>query len=188
MCGDLRIYHKSLCIEGVLTGYVQVYTGLGKGKTTAALGLCLRAAGAGLSVYVGQFMKSGEFSEIHALERFSDLISVKQYGTPGFVFGSPTPEDISAAESGATEIKAALASGSYNMVVMDEINVAIHYGLVSVGQIVELIESRPLEVEIVLTGRHAHPDILAIADLVTEMQPVKHYYDKGVHARTGIER
>lgn len=171
-----------------MIGYVQVYTGSGKGKTTAALGLCLRAAGAGLTVYVGQFLKSGRFSEINALERFSDLISIKQYGTPGFVFGSPTPEDISAGETGAIEIEAALASGSYNVVVMDEINVAIHYGLVSVGRIVELIESRPSEVEIVLTGRHAHPDILAIADLVTEMHPIKHYYDKGVQARTGIER
>jgi cob(I)alamin adenosyltransferase len=171
-----------------MNGYVQVYTGEGKGKTTAAFGLSLRAAGAGLSVFVGQFLKKGRFSEHRSLERFEDLITVRQFGTPGFLFGQPTDEDLEAAASGLREIERAIQSGDYDIIVMDEINVVLHYRLISASQVLDIIKNKPGNIELVLTGRHAPEEILAVADLVTEMRSIKHYHDRGVEARKGIER
>lgn len=169
-------------------GYVQVYTGDGKGKTTAALGLALRAAGAGLKVYIGQFMKTGAYSEIRALKRFSDLITIEQYGTGRFVKIPPEPEDIAAARSGLKKAINALGSGRYGLIILEEANVAVNMGLFSIEELLNFIEGKPEAVEVVITGRGARPEIIDRADLVTEMKNVKHYFDKGVTARIGIEK
>jgi len=170
------------------TGCVHVYTGNGKGKTTAALGLALRAAGAGLAVFVGQFLKGMTCSENKALERFSDLVTLRQYGRGRFIGRRPDPDDILAARKGLDETKAALASGKYKVVILDEANVATHFEMFPVEDLLDLIEARPEHVELVITGRNADPRVIAAADLVTEMREVKHYYNTGVRARTGIEK
>ncbi len=171
-----------------MQGYVQVYTGDGKGKTTAALGLALRAAGAGMKVYIGQFIKSDEYNEIKALKQFAGQITLEQFGRGCFIRGNPCQADIDVAREALTAIGAALTSGTYDLVVADEANVAFGCNLVSEEDLVALIDSRPTHVELVLTGRGAPPAVIEKADLVSEMRPVKHYYDKGVLARDGIER
>lgn len=168
-------------------GYVQVYTGDGKGKTTAALGLAIRAAGAGLRVYIGQFMKAGVYSEILALKRFPDLITLEQFGTGRFIIDVATPEEIAAACRGLQKAEAAMISGQFEIVILEEANVALQFGLFSVEELLRLIAIKPEGVELVITGRGAHAEIIDRADLVTEMKSLKHYFDKGVPARTGIE-
>lgn len=170
-----------------MQGYVQVYTGDGKGKTTAALGLALRAAGAGLKIYIGQFIKSMEYSEVKALERFSDQITLQQFGRGCFIKGNPTQEDIDIAKQALGQITTALASGDYDVVIADEANVAFGVHLISEEDLLALIDKRPDHVELVLTGRGAPKSVMERADLVTEMKPVKHYYENGVKARKGIE-
>jgi cob(I)alamin adenosyltransferase len=168
-------------------GYIQVYTGEGKGKTTAALGLALRAAGAGMRVFIGQFLKKKSCCEHKALERFGDLITVAQFGS-GFVIGSKrTPAELRVAQKGIAEVERLIASGEYDLVILDEINVAIHSGLVCVDTVVKMLDEKPSHVEIVLTGRHADKRIVKKADLVTEMKEIRHYFKKGVVARKGIE-
>ena len=167
-------------------GYVQVYTGDGKGKTTAALGLALRAAGAEYRVFIGQFMKKGEYSEIKALKHLSAYVTIEQYGRTCFV-STPSEEDIRAAREGLEEVRQAVSSGEYRIVILDELLVAVDFGLVPVEDVLQLISLRPPHVELVLTGRNAHPAIMDAADLVTEMREVKHYFHKGVAARRGIE-
>ncbi|MFZ6007942.1 MAG: cob(I)yrinic acid a,c-diamide adenosyltransferase [Nitrospirota bacterium] len=168
-------------------GYVQVYTGNSKGKTTAALGLALRAAGAGLKVFIAQFIKKRRCSEHKALDRFKDLITIKQYGTGFLKGGKPTKTEIEAARKGFEEVRNIISSKTYDMVVLDEINVAAHHKVLNVEDIVDLLNSRPPNTEIVLTGRYADEKIIEMADLVTEMKEIKHYYKKGVKARRGIE-
>jgi len=167
--------------------YVQVYTGDGKGKTTAALGLALRAVGAGLRVFIAQFAKGMPSSELVSLERLADLVTVRQYGLGGFVRGSPTPADVAAAREGLAEVREAVASGRWDVVILDEANIATHFGLFSVEELLEVVDLAGGRVEIVVTGRRADPRLLARADLVTEMREVKHYFAKGVPARRGIE-
>ena len=169
-------------------GRVQLYYGEGKGKTTAALGLALRAAGAGLKVFVAQFAKRGEFSEVKALARFADDITLRQYGTGRFIRGEPTAEDVAAARRGLGEVAAVLAKGEYRLVVLDEAAEAVHLGLLSVEELIDAIDGRDATVEVVISGRHAAPDLIERADIVTEMRPVKHYYDDGQPAREGIEK
>lgn len=171
-----------------MQGYVQIYTGNGKGKTTAALGLTLRAAGAGLKVFIGQFLKNGDYSEIRSLQSFSDFVTVKQYGTGNFVFGSPSEEDRSSARKGFEELRDAVFSNNFDIVIMEEINTAIKLDLVTVEEVLALLREKPEKVEVVLTGRGAHPDLIEAADLVTEMKEIKHYFAKGVNARLGIEK
>lgn len=171
-----------------MKGYIQVYTGEGKGKTTAALGLAIRAAGAGLKVFIGQFIKMGEYSEIKALKRFEDLITVEQFGRGRFIQGKPSVEDIKAAQKGLEKIIAILSSGEHNVVIMEEANVAVKIGLLSVQDILKIIAAKPQDVELVITGRGADPRIIEKADLVTEMKEIKHYFQQGVAARVGIEK
>lgn len=171
-----------------MKGYVHVYTGNGKGKTTAALGLALRAAGAGLRIFIGQFLKNFPYSEIKALERYSDRITICQYGTGCFVFGQPSDADLRAARDGFTHSRQNILSGDYDVAVLDELTIAIHYNMITVDEILELIDSRPPHVELVITGRYADRKLIDRADLVTEMTEVKHYYRCGVEARTGIEK
>jgi cob(I)alamin adenosyltransferase len=171
-----------------MKGYTQVYTGNGKGKTTAALGLAIRAAGAGLKVFIAQFIKMGEYSEIKALKRFKDLITVEQFGSGRFIKGKPSASDIEAARKGVEKIKAAFTSGQHNVVIMEEANVAAGLGVLSVEDILEIMVEKPKDVELVITGRGADSRIIEKADLVTEMKEVKHYFQKGVKARIGIEK
>jgi cob(I)alamin adenosyltransferase len=173
-----------------MKGYVQIYTGNGKGKTTAAIGLAVRAAGAGLKVFIGQFIKMGDYSEIKALkERFSDLITVEQFGSSGFIGNKkPSPEQIQSAVKGLERIKKVMVSGEYDVIICEEVNVAVSLGLITVEDLLELVSSKPENIEIVFTGRGADPKIIEVADLVTEMSEIKHYYKAGVKARIGIEK
>ena len=170
-----------------MKGYVHVYTGNGKGKTTAAIGLAIRAAGAGMRVYIAQFVKGMHYSELDSLDRYVDRITLKQYGRDCFIEKEPEEEDIQAARQGLEEVKGILASGDYQMVILDEANIATRYNLFSPDELIDLIRSKPEAVELIITGRNADPKVVALADLVTEMKEIKHYYRRGVKARAGIE-
>jgi len=170
-----------------MKGYVQIYTGEGKCKTTAALGLVVRAVGAGLRVYLGQFIKGGEYSEIRLLrERFPEVV-VEQYGDGCFIRGQPSPEAIAAALHGLAALNSAMHSGLYDVIIADEAPVAVKAGLITEEDLLSLMNRKPDAVELVLTGRDASAALQARADLVTEMRCIKHYYDAGVQGRKGIE-
>jgi len=169
-------------------GYVHILTGNGKGKTTAALGLSIRAAGAGMKVYFAQFIKKGDYSEIRALRRFADQITVRQFGLGRFTDHNPTPEDIQSAHNGLEQIKQVMATEHYDLMILDEANVAVKFGLLVVHDLLNLITHKPYDLELVITGRYASPRVIDMADIVTEMKPIKHYYLKGVEARVGIEK
>jgi cob(I)alamin adenosyltransferase len=171
-------------------GYVQVYTGNGKGKTTAALGLALRAVGRQMMVCMIQFMKGGgPYGEQLAATALAPFFTVVQTGRKGWIRkGSPIPEDIRLAREALIKSREALVGSRYDLVILDEINNAVHYGLVPVEEVLALIDLKPDTVELVLTGRYAHERIIEAADLVTEMREIKHYYRKGVPAREGIEK
>ncbi|MDR1916065.1 MAG: cob(I)yrinic acid a,c-diamide adenosyltransferase [Synergistaceae bacterium] len=167
-------------------GYVQVYTGNGKGKTTAALGLSIRALGAGMRVFFSQFIKGAKYSEIDILSAFENLTH-RQYGLGCFIMRAPTDEDKAAARQGIEEVREAMNSGRYQLVILDEANVASHLGLIPASDLVALAREKPEAVELLFTGRNAPAELIELADLVTEMREIKHYYDKGVKARRGIE-
>jgi len=170
-------------------GYVHVYTGTSKGKTTAALGLAFRAMGHGLRTYMGQFMKDAPSGELEAARRVQPYIVLEQYGRSSPI-GERRPgdaADIALARDGLAKLKRAMLSGDYNIIVCDEIITAEHFGILELGDVLNLISSKPDGVELVLTGRNASPVVTAAADLVTEMKEVKHYYSRGVPARRGIE-
>jgi cob(I)alamin adenosyltransferase len=168
-------------------GYIHVYTGPGKGKTTAALGLGLRAAGAGLKVHIVQFMKGRRYSELDSIEKLPNF-SVSQHGRDEFV-NKEKPEqiDIDLAKEGFAHTKELIKSGKYDMIILDEINVAVDYNLLDINDVVKLVENKPEKLEIVLTGRYAHPEIQKIADYVSEMLEIKHTYQQGIEARKGID-
>ena len=169
-------------------GYVQIYTGDGKGKTTAALGLALRASGGGFRTYIGQFMKGQTYGELAALEALP-LITIEQYGDPKCIRREEvTPQHIAEAERGLELAREAMLSSDYDIVILDEVNVAIWFGLLNVAAIQGFLSQRPENVELVLTGRRAPEELIACADLVTEMREVRHYFEQGVPARRGIER
>lgn len=169
-------------------GCVQIYTGNGKGKTTAALGLALRAVGRGFKVCFFQFIKGGgPYGEHLAAERLAPLFTLIQTGRPGWVNTKDITEDRRLAQEAFQQAREILVSGDYDLVICDEINGAVGFGLVDVEQVLELIRIRPNHVELVLTGRNAHERVIEAADLVTEMCEVKHYYKTGVPARNGIE-
>jgi len=151
-------------------------------------GLSIRAAGAGLKVFIAQFIKMGEYSEIKTLKRFSDFITIEQYGLGRFIKGKPSSEDIQAAGKGLERIENIIDSRDYHVVILEEANVAVTCGLFSVENLLKIIDKKPDDVEIVITGRNARPEIIDRADLVTEMKEIKHYYHKGVKARVGIEK
>jgi cob(I)alamin adenosyltransferase len=171
-------------------GYIQVYTGNGKGKTTAALGLALRAAGHGLRTYIGQFLKGQVYGELAAARKLKPLITIEQFGRKGFVHVTENPdeEDIRRARAGLRKCRRAMLSGLHSVVVLDEVNVALHFRLLEEKDVLGLLDQKPAEVELVLTGRYAPPSIVRRADLVTEMKDRKHYYARGVRARLGIEK
>ena len=168
-------------------GYVQLYTGDGKGKTTAALGLVLRALGQELRPAVLQFMKADpDWGEIVSLKKLG--VPVQQCGLDHWVrAGKVTAEDRRAAAEGFDRARALVESGDYDVVVLDELVTAVYFELVPLSGVLELIAARPTAVELVITGRRAPEELVAAADLATEMRPLKHYYDAGVQARPGIE-
>lgn len=171
-------------------GYVHVYTGNCKGKTTAALGLAFRAMGRGMKTYIGQFMKGQFYGELKAAEMAHPYITIEQYGKPGFthIKEPPQEDDIQMAQEGLAKAFEAMLSGEYDIVILDEIVTSHYFKLITLEEILGVIRSKPGGVELVLTGRYAPPELIEAADLVTEMAEVKHYYEKKILARDGIER
>ena len=171
-------------------GLVLINTGPGKGKTTAAMGTALRAVGNGMRVLMLQFLKgSWHYGELDAVKAFGDNFVLKQMGR-GFVKigGAETdPEDVKLVEAAWDEAREAILSGTWDMVVLDEINYAIGYGMLDPAKVAETLKTRPEMVHVILTGRNAHPSLVEIADTVTEMRQVKHAYEGGVLAQRGIE-
>jgi len=170
-----------------MKGYIHVYTGDGKGKTTAALGLAVRALGAGMRVFLARFMKTRKGGELAAFEKLGEGLDVGSYGRGGFITGRSSEDDRREAVRGLRETREKVMSGEYDVVILDEVNVALYFGLLPLVEVLEIMDSKPDGVELVLTGRNAPPEIIEHADLVTEMRKVKHYYDRGVTARPGIE-
>lgn len=168
-------------------GLVHVYTGDGKGKTTASLGLAFRAAGRGLEVLMIQFLKPPEeYGEHIACERF-DNFTILPLGLDHMIADVPREEDISIAKMTLERAKEEIYSEKYDLVILDEANVAMSWNLISPKDVIEMLEGRPAHTEIVLTGRRAPQEIIDYADLVTEMKLIKHPFDKGIRARKGIE-
>lgn len=170
-------------------GYVQVYTGDGKGKTTASLGLVLRAAGYGHRSCIVSFLKGDpNYGELRFIREHMPMVEHHLAGRMSFVDpGDPAPEDVAIAREGFEIARSAVASGDFMIVVCDEINVAVNLGLIDVDEVIEMVRTRPEHVEVVLTGRDAPDAFLDAADLVTEMRMVKHFYEAGIPARRGIE-
>jgi len=174
--------------ERLVRGLVQVYTGDGKGKTTCALGLALRAVGQGFKVAMVQFLKGRETGESRAVRRLAPDMTLSYFGRPGLVnLRSPAPEDVARVREAWDLARRVIEAGAHDLVILDEINLALAHGLIPLEEALTLLTRRPPWVEVVLTGRRAPQELLALADLVTEMQPVKHYYQQGVRARRGIE-
>ncbi|HLP05752.1 MAG TPA: cob(I)yrinic acid a,c-diamide adenosyltransferase [Paludibacter sp.] len=171
-----------------MKGYVHVYTGNGKGKTTAALGLALRATGAGKKVYIAQFAKGMHYSELDAIAKHLPDITLKQYGLGCFIFNEPKQADIEAANIGLREVEAIISGCEYDIIILDEANIATYYNLFSVQDLISVLNKRNPATEIIITGRYACQEIIEYADLVTEMAEIKHYYQQGVQARVGIEK
>lgn len=176
-------------------GYIQIYTGDGKGKTTASLGLALRAIGHGWKVLIIHFTKgekqendSSYYGEIKAASNLMPNLEVMQFGLDRIVYSSNVNiEDYKEIRKGWELAKEAINSGKYGLVILDEVNVCVDLGMIKLSELKEFLINRPKNVEIVLTGRRAHPEIVSMAHLVTEMKPIKHYFDIGVRARRGIE-
>lgn len=168
-------------------GYIQIYTGDGKGKTTAALGLALRAAGNGLNVFIAQFMKGQDYGELHSVKNIPQ-ITIRQFGKPTFIHvDQATKEDIRMAQEGLAASRDAMKSGKYDIIILDEIFVTLYFRLLSEEDVLKFIAEKPESMELILTGRKASQQFIDLADLVTEMKEVKHYYQQGVMARPGIE-
>lgn len=171
-------------------GYVHVYTGNSKGKTTAALGLAFRAMGCGLKTYIGQFMKGQKYSELNSAKMCQEFITIEQYGRDTFIHVKypPKEEDVRMAYDGLYKAEKAMYSGNYDIIVFDEINTANYFNLIATHDMLDIIRSKPDGVEVVFTGRYAPSEVIDAADLVTEMVDRKHYFQQGVPARDGIER
>ena len=171
-------------------GFVHVYTGNCKGKTTAALGLAFRAMGRGLKTYIGQFMKGQLYGEVEAAQMVPSFITIEQYGedTMIHVQNPPMKEHVAMAQDGLARAKKAMRSGKYDIVIFDEITTSHFFHLVTIEDMLGIISAKPDGVEVIFTGRYAPPEIIDVADLVTEMVEIKHYYGKGIEARDGIER
>ena len=170
-------------------GYVQIYTGNGKGKTTAALGLSLRAAGHGLKTIIVQFMKGQHYCELESVNMLKGLITIEQFGHPQFcrLTDPPDAADVNRAQAALMRIREIISTKACDVMVLDEATTAVMYNLIKDSDLLGLIKDKPAGMELVLTGRGATPALIEAADLVTEMKDIKHYYNKGVQARKGIE-
>ena len=168
-------------------GYIHVYTGNGKGKTTAAFGLAVRALCAGYRVYIGQFVKSMKYNETKLTEQYPTLC-VEQLGSGCYIHRKPNENDVRMAQEALEHCAEILRSGKYDVVILDELNIALHFELIQLNDVLKVLQERHPHVEVVVTGRYAPQGLLDIADLVTEMKEVKHYYQQGVLSRNGIDR
>ncbi|MGQ9644111.1 MAG: cob(I)yrinic acid a,c-diamide adenosyltransferase [Ignavibacterium sp.] len=170
-------------------GFIQIYTGNGKGKTTAAIGQAVRAAGAGLKTYIAQFMKEYPYSELESLKLLKDFIEIEQFCGDEFFYKKQLPDEseLKKASDGLNIAKEKMLSRNYDIIILDEAIVAIYFKLLSVHQIVEFIDCKPESIELILTGRYCPDELISKADLVTEMKEIKHYYSKGIKSRKGIE-
>ncbi|MDO5035597.1 MAG: cob(I)yrinic acid a,c-diamide adenosyltransferase [Porphyromonas sp.] len=171
-----------------MSGYVHLYTGNGKGKTTAAFGLAVRALCAGKRVYIGQFVKSMKYSETRLEEYFPDQLTIEQLGSGCFLTHTPSEQDQRLATAGLEHCAKLMREGAYDVVIMDELTIALHFKLITVGTVIQALRTRETSIEVVITGRYAPDELIEYADLVTEMQEVKHYYQAGVLSREGIDR
>lgn len=167
-------------------GYLQIYTGDGKGKTTAAFGVALRAALSGNKVYIGQFIKGMKYTETE-IEHYLPNIEIEQLGESCFIEKEPKPSDIALAVQGFEAVRKKIMSGQYHLVILDEVTIALYYKLFTVEALIDVIQNRPPHVELILTGRYCPDELVQIADLVTEMKEIKHYYTQGVLSRKGID-
>jgi cob(I)alamin adenosyltransferase len=170
-------------------GFVQIYTGNGKGKSTAAIGQAVRAAGFGLKTYITQFMKEYPYNELNSLIKLSEWIAIEQFGGDDFVYKKELPgkDELEKASKGLQIAREKMLSGEYNLIILDEAIVAIYFKLIETKDLVEFIKIKPENVELILTGRYCPEELIELADLVTEMKEVKHYYQKGITSRRGIE-
>lgn len=170
-------------------GFIQIYTGNGKGKTTAAIGQAVRAAGAEYKTYIAQFMKEYPYSELKSLKLLKEFIEIEQFCGDEFVYKKqlPNESEIKKASDGLNIAKEKMLSGNYEIIILDEVIVAIYFKLLNVNQIIDFIDCKPENVELILTGRYCPDELISKADLVTEMKEIKHYYSKGITARKGIE-
>jgi cob(I)alamin adenosyltransferase len=170
-----------------MKGLIQIYTGNGKGKTTAALGLALRAAGRDKRILIVQFMKKWDYGELHSIKNIPQ-ITIKTFGTKDFVYKGKAKEiDFQEARRAFTEGVEGAFSGVYDIVIFDELNVVLDFALLEIEEVINFLKSKPEGVEIIITGRNAPAELIELADLVTEMQEIKHPFQKGVNARIGIE-
>jgi cob(I)alamin adenosyltransferase len=168
-------------------GIVMLFTGDGKGKTTAAVGAAVRAAGHGARVLIIQFMKGRLYGELAAVEKIDNL-TIEQHGRDEFVDPKdPEKIDVELAEKGWARALEAVASDPPSLLVLDEINVAVSFGLIPLDTVIEFVKNRPDGMDLIMTGRYAHPELIDIADTVTEMREIKHHYNAGVQMRKGIE-
>lgn len=170
-------------------GYIQVYTGNGKGKSTAAIGLAVRSAGYGLKTYIAQFMKEYPYNELNSLKHLNEWITIEQFAGDDFVYRKEPPNKIEMdkARRGLQTAKAKMLNGKFDLIILDEVCVSIHFGLFNDEEILTFMKMKPANVELILTGRYCPDKIIEAADLVTEMKVIKHYYHEGVLARKGIE-
>ena len=170
-------------------GLIQVYTGNGKGKSTAAFGQAIRAVGAGLKVAIIQFLKfSKGYSEHNALSLFKPNVSIESFGRQGFIDKSgPLEEDYKLAQEAFQNAIKKASDKEVDLLILDELNIALYYNLIDINSVLSFLKNKPRDLEIIITGRYASPEIIKIADLVTEMKEIKHPYEKGLMARKGIE-
>lgn len=167
-------------------GYIHIYTGNGKGKTTAAFGLALRAACADKKVFIAQFVKGMKYSEVKVCDLVKN-IDIEQFGLECFIKKEPKKEDIEIAKKGLEKIKKIVENNAYDVLVLDEINIALYYDLFKLSEVLDILSNKPQNMEIICTGRYAKDELIEFADLVTEMKEIKHYFNEGVEARRGIE-
>ena len=169
-------------------GLVIVITGNGKGKTTSAFGQALRAVGQGYKVFIMQFMKGRDYGEFVAAKKYLPRLTVRRSGLDSFVMrDKPAPVDVELARQGFELVKKAIVSGKYNMVILDEINVAIDFNLIPLEEMIRLIKNKPPGLDLILTGRYAAKEIIKLADTVSEVKEIKHHYTAGIKDRAGIE-
>lgn len=170
-------------------GLVQIYTGNGKGKTTAAIGQAVRAAGYGLKTYIAQFMKEYPYSELNSLKQLGEWVTIEQFCGDEFVYKKELPgdEELAKAKKGLRTASEKMLSGEYDLIILDEAIVAIYFKLIETEELIEIIKLKPEKVELILTGRYCPEALIRLADLVTDMKEVKHYYQEGIKSRKGIE-
>ncbi|HOX14995.1 MAG TPA: cob(I)yrinic acid a,c-diamide adenosyltransferase [Smithellaceae bacterium] len=180
---------KTTAVAGLANrGLVIVITGNGKGKTTSAFGQALRAIGQGYKVFIMQFMKGRDYGEFVAAKKYLPRLTVRRSGLDSFVMrDKPAPVDVELARQGFELVKKVIASGKYNMVILDEINVAIDFNLIPLDEMIRLIKNKPPGLDLILTGRYAAKEIIKLADTVSEVKEIKHHYTAGIKDRAGIE-